>query len=72
MSEQKDWKTLESSLISDIDVLNGIPYEECNDLQRMLFHIIRDYQLKYANLKNEIDKNKTDILHLQSIIEKIK
>jgi len=75
MSElQKDWKNLELEVlpIREIDVLNGMKYEECSQLQQMLFHIVKDYQVKISHLELEVDKLKIDVLHLVSEIEKIK
>ena len=74
MSEQKDWENIEEEVlpIRDIDVLNGMKYEEVSQIQQILFHIIRDYQTKNSHLESEVDKLKSDVLHLSNEIEKIK
>ena len=70
--EQKDWINVDIIAINDFDVLNGVPYEECSQIQQMLYHIIKDYQIKNTHLESEVDKLKIDVLHLISELDKLK
>ena len=72
MSEQKDWINVDIIAINDFDVLNGMKYEECSQIQQMLYHIIKDYQIKNTHLESEVDKLKIDVLHLVTELDKLK
>lgn len=45
-----DWDNIENEFLqlNESDVLNGLPYSESSDLQKMLFHIVKILKSKVS------------------------
>ena len=52
------------------DVLNGMEYEDVSQIQQMLFHIIKHFNIREINLNRRIGKLEKQIIKLKKKVKK--